>query len=142
MQVLDVMSTDPVCCSNLDTVQDAALLMERLGVGIVPVVDAKVKHKLLGVITDMDLCLNLVAFGRAAYAVPVEECMTPEPVCCNPEDSIETAVALMKKHHIQRILVVDRDHSIKGIVSLADVALSSCASLELSEAVRQISWPR
>jgi len=141
MQVQDVMSADPVCCSSIDTAQDAALLMGRLDVGIIPVVDSKEEKKLLGVITDRDLCLNIVALGQSADAVSIEECMTPEPVCCHPEDSVETVIALMKQHQLHRIPVVDQGHSIKGIVSLADVALSNCAPLELSDAVRQISWP-
>lgn len=141
MQVQDVMSVDPVCCLSMDTAQDAALLMERLDVGIIPVVDSKEENKLLGVITDRDLCLNIVAHGQLPGTVSAEECMTPEPVCCSPDDSLETVIALMKEHQLHRIPVVDQGHSIKGIVSLADVALSNCAPLELSDAVRQISWP-
>lgn len=129
MQINEVMTTNPVCCLPSDPAQVAAIIMRDEDTGIVPVIENEKSRKVIGVITDRDLCLSVIAEGqtyimaegRDPTSVHVEECMTKQLICCSPEDDLERAVELMKENQVRRILFVDGQNIIQGIVSMADV---------------------
>src|SRR5688500_5766834 len=87
----DIMTRDPVCCSPNDTVRRAAELMKTEDVGPLPVVDNK-SGKLVGIVTDRDLVLNVLARGLDAGNTTVSEAMTRDPICCKQEDALEDAL--------------------------------------------------
>jgi CBS domain-containing protein len=86
--------------------------------GIVPVVEGPDTRTLVGVVTDRDLCMNVVAEGLDPRTVPVERCMTLKAVTCTPDDSVDRVTELMQENQIRRVPVVGDGHELQGIVAL------------------------
>jgi CBS-domain-containing membrane protein len=97
--------------------------------GAVPVVgeDAKV----VGIVTDRDICMATWSRGRAPGHISVAEVMSKNVFCCRREDSILGAEALMRANQIRRLPVVDREQRLVGMLSLADIARASEAAPKL-----------
>jgi CBS domain-containing protein len=95
--------------------------MQETDTGIVPVIQDPFTPILVGVVTDRDLCLHVVAAGKDPSATWVDGCMTPDPVYCTEQDDISLALDLMKAHRIRRVPVVNEKHEIVGILSLGDL---------------------
>ena len=123
MKVQDIMSKTLSCCAATDTLQKAAQLMKEQDVGAIPVVNDCDERKLLGIITDRDICMKVVAQGNLTSMAMVSEAMTNAPATCRPDESIEGCESLMKRHQVRRIPVVDSSGVCVGIVSQADIAL-------------------
>ena len=129
MVVREVMTTHPTCCIPSDTAQTAAIIMRDEDTGIVPIVERKGSGKLVGVVTDRDLCIGVIAerpSGKAMAGldptnIPVEQCMTSEVIYCSAEDDVEKVLELMKSNQVRRVLVVDEQNTIQGVVSLSDL---------------------
>ena len=121
MRIRHVMTKDPRCSLPSDSTQQAAGIMRDEDAGVVPVLENAQSRKLAGVVTDRDLCMNVVAEGRDPRTVTVEACMTTKVVTCSPDDSIERATELMRENQIRRIPVVNDQGELQGIVALADV---------------------
>ncbi len=93
--------------------------MREHSVGFLPVCDAE--HRVVGVLTDRDIVVRACAANRALDATRVEAVMTKEVVSCRPSHGIRHAEALMIEHRKQRIVVIDEDHRLVGVISLSDV---------------------
>ena len=137
----DVMTKDPVCCLPTDTVSKAAQLMKDEDVGSIPVVEDEETMKLIGIVTDRDLALQVVAPERDASSTQVEDVMTYEVITCRASDDVQKAVDAMSQHQLRRMPVIDGDHRIVGIISQADVATRVEKSEEVAEMVKEISQP-
>jgi CBS domain-containing protein len=123
MKVQDIMSKTLSCCAATDTLQRAAQLMKEHDVGAIPVVNDCNERKLLGIITDRDICMKVVAQGNLTSTAKVSEAMTSTPATCRSNESIEGCESLMKRHQVRRIPVVDSSGVCVGMVSQADIAL-------------------
>jgi len=134
------MTPSPTCCQPEHTVAEVAEIMEREDVGLVPVVD-EATHKLIGVLTDRDIVLKVVAAGRDPRGTAVSEVMTTSPACCQEQDLIETVMQQMAARQVRRIPIVDKDGSIIGIVAQADLATRLANPRETGEVVQAISEP-
>ena len=121
MRIRHAMTKDPRCCIPDDSAQRAAGIMRDEHAGVVPVVESAESRKIVGVVTDRDLCMNVVAEGRDPRTALVEQCMTTKVVTCAPNDSIERATELMRENQIRRIPVVNDQHELVGIVAMADL---------------------
>jgi CBS domain-containing protein len=103
-----------------DTVKHAAVVMEACEIGPLPVCDGK---RLVGIVTDRDITVRAVAAGRDPNTTSVREVMTAEALAtCRPEQSVDDAVALMRRHEVRRLPVLDKDNRLVGMVALADLA--------------------
>jgi len=123
MKISMIMTPNPELVTPDDSVIDVARIMERENVGVVPVVESRDTRKAIGVITDRDIVVRVVAQGRDPNAVAnLREVMTQELVTCSPNDDDETCKGLMAEHQLRRILVVDEHGSLIGVVSQADLA--------------------
>ena len=122
MKVQEIMTKDPDCCLPKDSVQKAAKIMKIIDAGVVPVVASGLNQKVIGIVTDRDLCLGVIAEGRDPATAMVEECMTGKVIICRPNDELQHAVRLMEENQIRRIPVVEDDGTLVGIISLADIA--------------------
>ncbi len=111
MLVRDVMSVKPSYCTLHWTVEAVAALMDHAGTGIVPVVEELLHRKLVGVVTDRDLCLRVVAPGKY---------MTANPTVCHPDDPVEIALQLMADKRVRRLPVTDENLSLQGMLSVSD----------------------
>ncbi len=121
MKISEIMNSKPVCCWPSSSVLTAALLMQETDVGILAVTKDPFTPLLVGVITDRDLCLRVVAGGRDPSSTWVGGCMTEDPVCCTEQDEASLALDLMKSHQIRRLPVVNEKHEVVGMVSLGDL---------------------
>ena len=128
-----------MCCLPGDTVGQAAQLMKDEDVGPVPVVADQQTKRLLGIVTDRDLAVKVVAEARQISAVPVEEVMTLNPVTSHADDDLQDAIDAMEKHQVRRIPVVDHDNRITGIIAQADIATRTHEPQTTAEVVEEIS---
>jgi len=116
--------------------------------GIVPIVERKGSGKLVGVVTDRDLCMGVIAEtppdaqGGNVSSIPVKHCMTTKVIYCSAEDDIDTVLDLMQENQVRRVLVVDDQSMIKGVVSVADLMNRANVSKgETQETLKAISEP-
>src|SRR5262250_1685730 len=123
MKVREVMSPDPVCCLASDTAQKVAGVLCQHSVGSVPVVEDQQSRKLIGMITDRDLCCSVVAKGLDPKSTSVEKFVSVPPVTCRDGDNLDKCELAMQEHQIRRIPVVDAEGCCIGMVSQADLAL-------------------
>ncbi len=114
MKCEEIMTKDPTCCLPGDTVDQAAQLMKDEDVGSVPVVADQQTKRLLGIVTDRDLAVKVVAEANQIQAVKVEGVMTRNPVTCHADDDLQKAIDAMEKHRVRRIPVVDDNNQIIG----------------------------
>jgi CBS-domain-containing membrane protein len=116
-----VMTHDPVFCLASDTVDRAAQLMRQEDVGSLPVIESYQNKRLIGIITDRDIALKVVAEKRDAN-MRAQEVMTHNPVTCHADNDIQVALNAMASHQLRRIPVVDDKNQVVGIISQSDVA--------------------
>ncbi len=143
MLVREVMSHSPTCCTYSCTAESAARKMYQNDLGFLPVLDNEAIRKLVGVVTDRDLCLKVLAAGRDPAQVLVHECMTANPVTCLPDDPVETALEMMECSAVRRLPVVDTEQHVLGVVSLTDLLHHVAAhAREICVALSRINEPR
>ena len=118
----EVMTKNPVCCLPNDMVSKVALLMKSQDIGPVPIIENEQTKKLVGIVTDRDLALKIVAEGRDPKTTKAEDVMTRKVVTCRAEDDVQKALDAMAANKLRRIPVVDNDNGIVGIIAQADVA--------------------
>lgn len=136
------MTKNPVCCLPADTAQQAALLMREEDVGPLPVIENYDTKRLIGIVTDRDLVINVIAAGKKPSEARVEEIMTRDPLTCRAGDDLQDLLDIMMYEQVRRVPVVDHHHSLVGIVSQADVATRMGADLKAGEVVEEISKDR
>ncbi|MFI5303742.1 MAG: CBS domain-containing protein [Nitrospiria bacterium] len=141
MKCQDVMTRHPKSILASSTAKQAAQLMKSANVGFLPVTDEKT-NKLIGVLTDRDLCMGIVAEGKIPGGVKVGALMTPRAIFCHPTDDVHNAETLMKAYQVRRVAVVDQMGNCVGVISEADIALKVPQAQEVYETVREISKPR
>ena len=135
----DVMTDNPVYALPDDTVEKVAQLMKKEDIGPVPVVDDEQNKRLVGIVTDRDLALKVVAEGRDPQTTKAEEVMTRKLITCRPDDDVESAMKAMAQYQLRRIPVVDNDDRLVGIISQADVATRVDEPEKTAEVVKEIS---
>ena len=135
----DVMTRDPVCARPQDTVATVAQLMKEKDIGPVPIVDGHNSKTLVGIVTDRDLAIHVVAAGRDPKTTRVSEVMTTDVVTCRDSDDIETALDAMSTNQLRRIPVVDDDNMLMGIIAQADIATRMNEPEKTAEVVKDIS---
>jgi CBS domain-containing protein len=116
----DVMTHDVVTVHPNDSVQNAAQLMAECDCGAVPVVDWQ--GRMLGMITDRDITIRVVAAGADLAFSRVGDCMTDEAFACHVGDSLVNCMRVMSRHQIRRIPIVDDRNRVVGIISQGDLA--------------------
>jgi CBS domain-containing protein len=142
MKIKHVMTKDPTCCVPSDTAQRAARIMRDEDTGVVPIIENEQSRKVVGIVTDRDLCMNIVAEGRDPRTTQVHESMTTTVVGCSPQDSVDKATELMRENQIRRIPVIDDQHQLVGIVAMADiVSRAALRTTETHETLKTVSAP-
>jgi CBS domain-containing protein len=141
MNCAEVMTKDPACCVPSDSASRVGKIMKTEDVGSIPVCESRQSRKLVGIVTDRDLALLVVAEGRDANGTLVQDVMTRDPFYCSPEDDIEKALDAMERHQVRRVPVVDRRGQLMGIISQADIATRGESYQKTAEVVEEISKP-
>jgi CBS domain-containing protein len=119
MKLAEIMTSQVITVEPDTSLRDAAAMMADLRLGALPVYDG---HCLHGVITDRDITCRAVARGFDPTRTAVREVMTRHVVCCLEGDPIAHVASLMKGKMIRRVVVLDAEGRLAGIVSLADLA--------------------
>lgn len=119
MQVSEAMTTDVKTVNPHQSIQDAALMMARCDVGSLPVGD---DGRLVGMITDRDIAVRAVAAGKAANT-QIEEVMSRDVKYCFEDEDVHHVARNMGDVQLHRLVVLNRDKRMVGIVALADIAL-------------------
>src|SRR4051812_31789524 len=119
MNCQDVMKSDVKCVSPTTTVEDAAAMMRDEGVGFLPVCDAA--HRVIGTITDRDITIRVVA-SREVTGQALEKFMTRNIVACRPSDDLGYAQGLMSQEKVSRVMCINQDGFLHGVISLSDIA--------------------
>lgn len=140
MKVREVMTANPVCCLPTDNAQKVAQIMRDNNVGSVPVVADQESRKLVGMITDRDICCSIVAAGLDPKSVTIEKFMHTSPVSCRDGENLDKCERAMQENRVRRIPVVDGDGACIGIVAQADLALKDNPE-KVSKTVSEISKP-
>jgi CBS domain-containing protein len=117
--VRTLMSSHVKACGPDDTLNEAAQLMWNSDCGAIPVVaDAKV----VGMITDRDVCMATFTQGRAPSELQVKSAMSKELFSCAPDESVGSILSIMADRRVRRVPVLSQDATLLGIISLADIA--------------------
>lgn len=138
MQVREIMTDNPAYCMPDTKTNEAAKRMVECDCGELPVVDEQ--RKPLGVVTDRDIVVRVVARDMDPRQAPVREAMTSPAVTVTPETSLEECRRLMEEKQIRRVPVVDGNGVLVGMVALADV-VRHAPSEAAAELVRDVSAP-
>ncbi len=156
----DIMTRDVTVARRETTLEGVAKMMRDEDTGVIPVVElpdgltdlGDVKPdfdrvqpnvvggaKLVGIITDRDIVVRALAEGKDPRVLRAEEIMTTDIHTAHPNDRVIDAIRKMGDKQVRRIPVVDRDGTLRGIISMADVALETHEDRELAEALEEIS---
>jgi CBS domain-containing protein len=138
MQVREIMTRRVEVVRADDSVQEAADRMKALDIGPLPVYE---NDRLIGIITDRDITVRSTAEGYDPWTTKVREVMTPDLNFCFDDDDVAVAARLMKDKEVRRLVVLDRNKQLVGIVSLADLAVHLGDEQVTSETLERISEP-
>lgn len=119
-----------------DTLQMAARKMRDHDVGPMPVCE---NQSVIGMVTDRDITVRAVAEGRDPKTTRVRDVMSGELICCFEDQEAEVAGRLMQSQQIRRVLVLNRDKRLVGIVSLADLVVEALNPRDAGEVLQQVS---
>jgi len=135
----EVMTKDPICCLPNSTVSEAAELMQKEHIGSIPVIENQQSRKLVGIVTDRDLALKIVADGLDAKSTKVEVVMTHKVITRRLNNDLQKALDSMAKYQLRRIPIVDKDNKILGIIAQADVATRVSHPRKTAAMVKEVS---
>jgi CBS domain-containing protein len=141
MRVEQIMTKDPATVSPDATVREAAQLMKREDVGIIPVIDNLDKRQLVGVITDRDIAIRCVADGKDGTC-RVRDVMSDDQIAtCQPGDDVDDVMGAMTREKVRRIPIVDERGSLVGIVAQADLVRRAPDEGKVEDTIEQVSEP-
>jgi CBS domain-containing protein len=138
MQLNEVMTRDVEVIHPNATLEEAAERMDALNVGPLPVCDG---DRLVGMLTDRDITVRATAAGRDPKTTRVREVMTQDVVYAFEDQDVREATRLMEEKQIRRLVVLDRDKRLVGIVSLGDLAVETGDDRTTGEVLERISTP-
>ncbi|HUJ15172.1 MAG TPA: CBS domain-containing protein [Thermoanaerobaculia bacterium] len=137
--IRDVMTANPECVSERDSIREVARIMKREDTGVVPVVDGR---KIIGMITDRDIVVRLVAEGKDPANAKVNEAMTKNVRSIREDSTVSDALQVMRSAEIRRVPVVNDRNEIVGIVSMRDIAIETREAGPIGKTVEDISQAR
>lgn len=138
MDIRSVMTTDPTTCTPEATLRQVAQMMKQHDCGQIPVVDQK--RQPLGVITDRDIAVRAVAQGSDLANATAGDYMTSPVTTVRDNSNLNDVAKLMEQNQIRRVVVVDQQGCVAGIVAQADIALAGRDG-KTAEVVKQVSQP-
>ena len=139
MKAADVMTPHPASCSPDTSVVDVTQMFVEHDVGAIPVVDPNTRRP-VGIVTDRDVATRAVASGADARQLRAADCMTSSVVTVSRDASLDEVMDAMSEHQVRRVIVIDEQGGVAGIISQADVA-EHARKKEAGEVVREVSRP-
>jgi CBS domain-containing protein len=138
MKVSEVMTRAVDVIHPDSTLDEAAERMRRLDIGPLPVCDG---DRLVGMITDRDITVRGTAESRDPVTTRVSEIMSPEVVFTYDDEDVKEAAKLMQDHQLRRLVVLNREKKLVGIVSLGDLAVETKDDKLKGQVLEEISQP-
>ena len=123
MKVKDLMTTDVKHCGVETNLAAAAKIMWEGDCGAVPVTDER--DRVVGVITDGDICIAAATRPRTEGEIPVKDVISKDLHTCSPGDDVRAALETMKTRKVRRLPVVEQGGRLAGIVTIHDIAVQS-----------------
>ena len=123
MKVKEIVTVNPKACRATTNLAEAAAFMWDYDCGILPVVADG--ERVVGLITDRDICIGGATKNRNLSTITVEEIMTGEVYSCEPEDDVSQALETMQQRKVRRLPVVAPDGTLEGILSINDIRLNA-----------------
>lgn len=124
MKVRDLMQSEVATCAPGTDLRAAAMIMWNRDCGVVPVV-AGGTRKVLGMVTDRDVCMALATTDKAPHERVVDEIMARTPFTVRAEQSVMDAMTVMEREHLRRLPVVDANGSLIGVLSINDLIMAT-----------------
>lgn len=137
MKIKDIMTDQVAYVSPENTIVEAAQLMQKHDIGIVPVCQGT---NVIGVVTDRDIVVRNIAHGKDPHTTPVRDVMTSQVKTVNSSMSLNQAAGVMSDSQIRRLPVVDNNQLV-GMVSLGDLASEAKYDVEVADTLGEISTP-
>jgi CBS domain-containing protein len=144
MRVKQLMSRHPRTCSPEDSLAAAARILWEQDVGVVPVISGA---RIVGMLTDRDICMAAYTQGRALHELRVSSAMSKELHTVRSDDSLDDAMRLMRERQVRRLPVVDDDGAVQGLLTISDLTLHAAfgddvAAQDVVETLASITQPR
>jgi CBS domain-containing protein len=141
MKIQDIMTRDPACVTPAATVREAAQVMLREEVGIVPVVNNQTERQLVGVVTDRDIAIRCVAEGKDGSCRVSDVMSAHDLATCSQNDDVDEVMQAMRTEKVRRIPIVDERGGLVGIVAQADIVRKANNDARAEQTIEQISEP-
>jgi CBS domain-containing protein len=132
----DVMTRNPQCVSEGDSIRDVARIMKDTDTGVVPVVEGK---KIIGLITDRDIVVRGLADGKDLQTTNVRDLMTRQVRSVREDAGIDEVLNVMTQAEIRRVTVVNANDELVGILSIGDVSTNTTHDNKVGKAIEDIS---
>jgi CBS domain-containing protein len=128
MLAKEVMTKGPLLwCEAAESCQAAAKMMKEYAVGFIPVLADADSRKVVGVVTDRDICTRVIAQGLDPRFVTVRECMTTQVITCSGRTGVKQILEMMRKAGVRRVPVTERNGQLAGVISMDDMVLHEAA---------------
>ncbi len=137
----ELMTTEPECCEASISADMLAHTMLTRNIGSILIVESMDSMRLIGIVTDRDIAVRLVAQRLDATRTPAEKLMSHFPVHCQVNDGIDRVMALMEQYQVRRIPVVDEGGKLVGLISQGDIATRLHQPDRVAEVLEIISQP-
>lgn len=138
MQLRDIMTADVERVHENVSLQEAAQKMRDLNVGLLPIYDG---DRLVGMLSDRDITVRATAKGWSPAQTSVREAMTKNVVYCFDDQPAEEAATVMADHQIRRLIVLNHDKRLVGMVSLGDLATQAASQAAAGQTLTGVSQP-
>jgi CBS domain-containing protein len=136
MKTQEIMTRKVQLAEPTMPIAKAAQKMRELNIGFLPICE---NDKLIGTVTDRDITIRSVAQGRDPRLAPVREIMSQQIFYCYEDDDIEHVAAHMKEREVRRLVILNREKRLVGVVSLGDIARASGEQQLAGETLGQIA---
>lgn len=135
MRVGEIMSRDVVSVPAYSTLVEASELMRNHDVGFLPVTSADM---VVGVVTDRDIVVRGIGEGKNPYITEVQSVMSSKPLCCYEDDVLTDAADILATNHVHRLVVVDDNNKLAGLLSVDDLAAHMSSDRALGDLLRHV----
>jgi CBS domain-containing protein len=136
MRVAEVMTRNVVAVPGDATLGEAAELMKNHDIGFLPVISSDV---LVGVLTDRDIVVRGIGRGLNPYLTQVRTIMSGKPICCYEYDVLTDAADILADTHLRRLIVIDSNNNVTGLLSIDDLAAHMSSDRLLGTVLRQVT---
>ncbi|HYS55322.1 MAG TPA: CBS domain-containing protein [Thermoanaerobaculia bacterium] len=134
--IRDVMTPNPASVTEKESVKRAAEIMKREDAGVVPVLDGR---KIVGIVTDRDIVVRVIAEGKDCSNAKVGDAMSKQVRTVKDDTPVDDVLELMSREQIRRVPVCNSSDELVGIVSIGDIASESKDTVGVGRAVENIS---